>query len=200
MAPEAPLSLPAGSFGAVVLIRLSLSSPVVPWPGIPPGVGGWGGDFYSLLVRCPGLSALTQPGRVFTNNSLCLHCIKLSLSYLRPHFGLEGAEGGGCCVDLICGDEGEGVQEENSSEVLTGGESFAPLRSLASSLMFRLLTHRPNFFRIFWTFSAAVFGIVSLARWTLNCRNNYSIGRFRKNMPRQRPCYYVGLCLQSPLS
>ena len=144
MAPEAPLSLPTGSFGAVVHILLSVSSPVVPRPGIP--LGGWGGDFYSLLVRCPGLSALTQPGRVFTNKSLCLYCIKLSLSYLRSHFGLEGAEGGGCCVELICGDEGEGVQEENSSEALTGGEGFAPLRLLASSLMFRLLTHRPNFF------------------------------------------------------
>ena len=39
-------------------------------------------------------------------------------------------------MELICGDEGEGAQEEKSSEALTGGEGFAPLRWLASSLIF----------------------------------------------------------------
>lgn len=38
-------------------------------------------------------------------------------------------------LSLICGDEREGVQEEKSSETLTGGEGFAPLRLLASSLV-----------------------------------------------------------------
>lgn len=32
--------------------------------------------------------------------------------------------GGGCPVELICGDEGEGVQEEESSEALTAGEGL----------------------------------------------------------------------------
>lgn len=39
-------------------------------------------------------------------------------------------------MELICGDEGEDVQEEKSSEAITGGEGFAPLRWLASRLIF----------------------------------------------------------------
>ena len=69
---------------------------------------------------------------------------------LKIPFWLGGSWGGvgrgGCRVELICGDEGEGVQEERRSEALTGGEGFAPLRFLASSLTFRLLTHGPDLF------------------------------------------------------
>ena len=95
----------------------------------------------------------------------------------------------------------DSVQEEESSEPLTGGEGLCPPRVVGLQFCVLVIDAQARFLPVFWFFSAPVFGIVSPAWWALdNCPlNELLCWQIQEEDAQRETLQYVGLYLQSPL-